>query len=801
MKNQNFSYQLVTPPYFFLIISSKKIISALFILLILLASTKKGFSQFLSGYPTSSSPTTTVSYSTIYFMDDTRAHCWLLSSLVPTMDALSLDHISGSFTAGDRVMVIQMISVAGSTTGYFEETTIQSITGGGTSLNIDKLTRTYNTQNSVSSARLQVLKIPRFFKLTNKGVIRCKPWDGYTGGVLCFAAEQVVMDRGIFDVSGTGFGPDNVNWAIKGTPGVGDNFYNGGGGIFSLSNLVPCIVPTPDPIHEFLGNIGTNGDPVPFSSLPILGTPTSLYSSTTAYDYGTPSFSTHKVVMGSAGYFPANQKSGLQGQGGGHGGIGGSDNYINNAGQNGSDGGDASLGGDAGKGAKGGGIILMKVGLIKNDLTATPYIPTTQYNFLLAAGANGDHGKSGGSGGLSGRGGDGGIGAQVGLDIYYSGGNGGNGDYGKAGQGGEGGNGAKAGTIFIYNRDAATSQCFGNAPSPKVGSIDLSSGKGGGKGPGGYTKEITDNLATYPPSLTTPYSACTPSGTPDLDICHCDNAMRPFRFVTQNDYSNQAVLSGNKYTWQFYYDPILGSGTITYDRATGEVLTTSNVGSNTNKYHCKFYKLADANYIFDRFSYHQHNMTLNHIKLPAQPGVLSGGLEIKFLDDYNLFNARYVSQNGNRYIYYEHSPHKVYVDTGACNPNTPGFGSHASQGDLGDLNGDDPEDVLFDYGNPDSHFGFNDNEPFKLPIKPNRDSYELLNMNDNQFQLLRSSTDEQEVLESEGKLIKLELLDLTGKVLWSKNNVNKEVITVENTAKGVYILRINGSINKKVFIK
>ncbi len=735
-------------------------------------------------------------------MDDTRAHCYLITSLSSYEDAINMDHVSGSFAVGDRIMIIQMISVSGSTTGYFQERIVLDVYNGGTGINVDKLTKSFTTQNTVSSARVQVLKIPRYLKLTNKGVIRCHEWNGYTGGVLCFAAEQVVMDKGIFDASGTGFGPNNVDWAARGTPGVGDYFYNGGGGTFSSSNITPCINPTPNPVNEFLGNLGTDGDPVPNSSFPANGTPTSLQSGTSAYDYGNPSFTGYSVVMGSAGYFPSGQDAGDQGQGGGHGGIGGSDNYTSNPGQNGNDGGDATLGGDAGRGSRGGGIILMKVGLIKNDITASPYVPTTMYNFLLAAGANGDHGKSGGSGGTSGRGGNGGIGAQIGLDIYYSGANGGNGDYGQAGQGGDGSNGAKAGTIFIYNRDAATFNCFASAPPPKTGSVDLSSGKGGSKGPGGYSKEITDNLASYSPTLITPYSVCTPNGIPNIDICHCNKAMFPFETIIQNDYSNQAVLSGSLYTWTFPYIGGFGSGTVTYDRATGEVLTVANIGGNTNTYHCKFYKLADANYIFDRFSYHEHNMTLNHIKLPTPPRIPLGGgdYEVRFLDDKNLFNARYVSQSGKRYIYYEHSPNKVYVDTAACNPNVPGFGGHPSEGDAGDMDGSDPEDVLFDFTNTNSHFGFNLNEPYWQPKKPG-DDFDILNINDNQFQLLQSQEVVTEFPEDEIKPLKLELFDLTGKVIWQKTIHPTSIFSIENTAKGMYILRINNSVSKKLIIQ
>lgn len=734
-------------------------------------------------------------------MDGVRAHANDIYYVSSTLDGISLDHRISNFSVGDRVMVIQMISIAGSTTGYFEETTVQGIYNFNNTLQVDKLTRSYTTSSTVSSARVQVLKIPRYYKLTNRGVIRCHAWDGYTGGVLCFAAEQVVMDKGVFDVAGTGFGPDNVNWAVRGTPGTGDTYYNGGGGTFSSSNITPCINPTPNPVNEFLGNLGTDGDPIPSSSYPSNGTPTSLQAGTSAYDYGSPSFTGYRVVMGSAGYFPAGQDAGVQGQGGGHGGIGGSDNYNNNQGQNGSNGGDASLGGDVGRGARGGGIILMKVGLIKNDIYASPYVPTTSYNFLVAAGANGEHGKSGGSGGISGRGGNGGVGSQVGLDIYYSGANGGNGNYGKAGQGGDGSNGAKAGTIFIYNRDAATFSCFASAPPPKIGSIDLSSGKGGRRGPGGYTKQITDNIGSYPPTLSSPYSICSPNGAIDIDICHCDNAMRPFRTIFQNSYSNKAVLSGNKYTWSFINDRTLGWGSITYDRGTGEVLTISHVGGNTNIYHCKFYKLSDANYIFDRFSYHEHNLTLNHIKLPAIDNPLGSiDFEINFFDNQNLFNAHYVSQNGKRYIYYEHSPNKVYVDTAACNPNVPGFGGHPSEGDEGDLDGIDPEDVLFDITNANSHFGFNINEPFKQKNK-NGDDYELLNLNDNQFKLIESKEIVTESLENEIVPLKLELIDLTGKVIWHKTINLKSVFSIENTAKGIYILKINNSISKKLIIK
>lgn len=48
---------------------------------------------------------------------------------------------------------------------------------------------------------------------------------------------------------------------------------------------------------------------------------------------------------------------------------------------------------------------------------------------------------------------------------------------------------------------------------------------------------------------------------------------------------------------------------------------------------------------------------------------------------------------------------------------------------------------------------------------------------------------------------KLELIDLTGKVIWQKEVFLKSSFNIENTAKGIYILRINNSISKKFIIK
>jgi len=759
------------------------------------------YSQFLNGYPTAGI-TKTVNSSDIYFMDDTRAHVNRITAMGPTADNLSIDHIGIPFTIGDRIMIIQMITAAGATTGYFEERQITNITNSGHDLLITKMSRTYTTSIMLASARVQVLKIPRFILLTNKGVIRCRPWNGYTGGVLCFAAESVLMGGGVFDASATGFGPDNVNWAIKGTPGVGETSYNAGGGMY-LGDIMqsPCINPEPNSINRFLVNLGVEGDVVPVSSYPGVGTASS-YSSGTAYNYGHPSFTAHKVVMGSAGYFPSGHNAGAQGQGGAHGGSGGSTNAPTPiSGASGLPGGNATSGGDAGKGAIGGGIILMKTGKMEN-IPGTP-ISTTSYDFLLAAGANGDNGKSGGAGGLSGKGGDGGMDSQVGLDIYYSGGNGGHGDYGKAGNGGDGSNGATAGTIFLYNRDAVTWNCFGTKPPPKVGSVNLTSGKGGVAGPKGYTREPSDNSVTILPSnLTTPYTACIPSGgTIDKDICQCDIAMTPFRSVVQNSSGTAATVVGNTYVWTYYSDLDLNYGIITYDKTTGEVKTISHVGGNTNTYHCKYFDLDNANYIFTRISYHVHNMTQNHVVLPANK-ISTGGnnFEIRFDDDQSLFNVKYVRDNNQRYMYYEHSPNKVMADTTACNPNNKAnpWGYHDSQGTDGNLNGTQPYDVPFGLGDPTSHFGFSTNELFRQETNNRKDAYKISNLTDNNFMILE---DKETVLEETimGKL-NSELIDLTGKTIWVGYIFPSEIFKISNIAKGVYILNINNQLRKKISI-
>ena len=185
------------------------------------------------------------------------------------------------------------------------------------------------------------------------------------------------------------------------------------------------------------------------------------------------------------------------------------------------------------------------------------------------------------------------------------------------------------------------------------------------------------------------------------------------------------------------------------------------------------------------------------------PMQLPGGFDIKFLDDQLLFNARYVSQNGYRYIYYEHSPNKVYVDTAACNPNTTNdkFGNDESKGDDGSTVGDTPEEVPFDLSKLDSHFGFNLNEPCRQPKQPVEDQLALLNLNDNKFLLLEATGQEQEAVENFSKPMKAELIDMNGKIIWTKPVFLKEIMALEIMPKGIYILRINSSINKKLIIK
>ncbi len=97
------------------------------------------------------------------------------------------------FATGDEVMLITMQDpnlTAANQVGKFEFAVISSISADTLRFS-SVLTNTYNTTGSVKH---QVIEVPHYTNLTiaNGALLTCNPWNGTTGGVLCFRASGQV---------------------------------------------------------------------------------------------------------------------------------------------------------------------------------------------------------------------------------------------------------------------------------------------------------------------------------------------------------------------------------------------------------------------------------------------------------------------------------------------------------------------------------------------------------------------------------------------------------------------------------
>lgn len=477
---------------------------------------------FRTGWP-STSPAKVNYYDSLYYSDSTRARVTAQNNLGTGYTRLSLDgsHYHGAFNVGDHVLLIQMATGTSTNTGYWEEVLVSAT--GTNSIDVNNPTRTFSSNiSSFPNNKLQVIRIPYINKLeiANQASYECHAWDGYTGGVLCFVANTLIINDGRISAAAKGHF-DVFTLGTGGAGGKGDStFSNVGGGKSGYYGQF-CITPTPTSPNYKDGNIGTPGE----------GYETYCFGGNGSYTSGT-----HinwpgcvydiELNMGNAGGGNTGQIGGIGGTGGGHGGKGGS-NFLGTPGNDGVKGQGAGAGGTAGKSGRGGGIILIKVDSIsiKCENVDAGVDNTAPFWFN---GENGDSGGSGGKGGNGGAGGKGAQGLQVGNDIYYSGGNGGGGKPGYGAQGGDAGQGGQKGALRLYfNKDNACSTLSGNFNAisgmvyfDRVIHHDGYSGKPGKGGKGGSSK--TDN-SPRGFGLTTPYDTCTFGGPGSgwRDTCNC----------------------------------------------------------------------------------------------------------------------------------------------------------------------------------------------------------------------------------------------------------------------------------------
>ena len=121
---------------------------------------------------------------------------------------------ASTFFTGDTVLLIQMKGAAidssntasfGKVTNYngagnYEFNYIKAVSGNVLEFRND-LTRTYE----VPTGKVQLIRVPYFFKTQITSLLTCLPWDGSKGGVLVLNVRDTIDMLAPIDVSGKGF--------------------------------------------------------------------------------------------------------------------------------------------------------------------------------------------------------------------------------------------------------------------------------------------------------------------------------------------------------------------------------------------------------------------------------------------------------------------------------------------------------------------------------------------------------------------------------------------------------------------
>jgi hypothetical protein len=765
--------------------------------------------QFLLGYPNASTGTLPITEDE-WYTDETRAHV-LEIDRSGTYDILKLDPSNSKgenqWQAGDRAMIIQMANSAGITSGYFREFVVHSAGQNGPYFEIE-IEKGFSPGSNLfvtccpfgdPDARLQVLRIPRYFKVElDKATVKCSPWDGYTGGVLCYSAGQTKIKKSQITAAGCGYFPENATFGTGGNGGAGNNDNSGSkDGQEAVYNDY-CLTPNPYEVinsNVVSGTLGEDGT-VGFSGSSGLSGSFSL-----AYTYGSPDQSNYKAKMGSAGYAPPGQSGGTGGKGGGHGGKGGNSG-DSEQGSDGYPGADGGKGGDAGRGARGGGIILIKT-MNFVDPSGDQH---TYSGWLSAAGQSGQNGRTGNMGGKGGFGGAGGIGKVVGSDVWFSGGDGGDGLHGTPANGGDGSHGGKGGTIFLYLYPNLISSIypfdFSGPFNFESRWINLSSGASGSGGEGAFGYKHYDSEPRSPNGVDgNPYDRCETDENPPIiysNYCDCDKAMSPFadEYVTLTTIKGSEIGPPAYYNWEgtdwesrFYY----GSGKlVSIDKANFKI------------YHCQFNSIAKAAIIFEAILANGALTLFNStIQWPAIYDEIEPDEEFKYIfkDEANRTAIIYHSMDyGDKQEYIEYIiPPSIYVSevvatTSRCHPEDPGS-DDSPKGNTG-ITPQPTTDVEYN-----DHFFMDYFAALIIPeLKDNKGNVANIEMTydpvakvfvltDNDFDDNNNQMVNGVVEVSQLKTI--EIYDLTGRLLSVTSTTQQQfIIDSNNYSSGIYIIKV-----------
>lgn len=401
----------------------------LFIVLVLgiLSSVMKAQAQLGNGLdPSPSSVTTT-------YTDDTRARVTSIGASSGGSVTLNIDHSVGTWrgaVSGVPVQKVLIILMAQTGLPPYPTRNWQiadlQIAGSG-SLTVSNFAHTNWCTSSSPTCKIQVIRVPQYSNVTlnTGGVLTCSPWDGYTGGVVCFLANGTLTFNtgGKIDVSAKGFsnantqGQGGIGASAPAAPALNGGMpaaqgNNGNRIVFPFFSKGQCVSPATSG-----GNSGTGGFKTPGSS----GVAGDLPETRQSLPQPLPP---KLLFLGKGGKKGDGGKGGDAGGSGSNGGNGGMPATL--AGGTGVSG---TNGGNGGNGGTGGGIIIVLAGNVSVpsmgkyiDISGTPgnagltALPT----FSPATGGNGSNGGNAtpcigyGAGGIKGQRGDGAAGGSGG---------------------------------------------------------------------------------------------------------------------------------------------------------------------------------------------------------------------------------------------------------------------------------------------------------------------------------------------------------------------------------------------------
>jgi hypothetical protein len=382
---------------------------------------------------------------------------------------------TAGFAAGDQILLIQMTGSTGNQ-GNWEQLEVASVAGSIVTLSA-VTTKNYDAP----AEKVQLIKLNQYSDVGVAADLTTSAWNGTTGGVLAFMANNdfEVVNGGKLDMTAKGFNSTNGGASATGgiggsggaggDPGVaGGSSGAGGQGIFGGADGAAN------------GTSGGTGTTVAAPNVPGGGATASNVTVKAAKRY----------LMGAGG------KGGNGGNGGGGGG-GSTQPLTAVAGTAGTTGGAGGNGGIGGNGGTGGGLIMV---FAKNYIYSNAGPVAFCVNGSAAtAGTAATSGTAGGNGGTGG-----------GRACNVKGGGGGGGNGAGGGNGGDGGSGGAGG--FVYLRKEA-----GSLTGAMIGKTGGALGNGGAAGLGGAagangTDPNPSCLACGPATTWGMVNGCTTAG-------------------------------------------------------------------------------------------------------------------------------------------------------------------------------------------------------------------------------------------------------------------------------------------------